>query len=70
MERYCKAVSAKPHQGESERWFARPDAEWIDLARTEATQWLVDRGYDLDTLTVHDAIEALAHDYQSFKIID
>jgi hypothetical protein len=73
-----KSVRAVTRSGETEFWAARPDNQWVELASLRdlgAREWLLATGrYDLDTidtnLTVEDAIEALAHDYQSFKIID
>lgn len=73
-----KSVRAVTVSGETEFWAARPNREWVELALLRdlgAREWLLVTGrYDLDTidteLTVDDAIEALAHDYQSYKIID
>lgn len=73
-----KSVRAVTRSGETEFWAARADSQWVELALLRdpgAREWLLVTGrYDLDTidtdLTVEDAIEALAHDYQSFQIID
>ena len=64
------SIRAVRHSGKIETWLDHEEADLIQLAKDFESQWLLNHGYDPETIGVDEALEALLHDYASYTITE
>jgi hypothetical protein len=63
-------IQAVKHSGYVENWLDYEEADLIQLAKDLKSQWLLNQGYDPETIGIDEALDALLHDYASWKILE
>lgn len=63
-------IQAIKHSGQIENWLDYEEADLIQLAKDFRSSWLLQNGHDPEHIGIDDALEALLHDYASWKIVE
>jgi len=61
-------IQAIKHSGIVENWLDFEEADLIKLAQDLQSQWLLNQGYDPETIGIDEALDALLHDYARWTI--